>query len=221
MKTKIIACEVMKEEMLSIEPLEDTQFQFVSMDNHLYPEKLGRELQKIIDESIGYDRIILAFGLCGGATKGLVATNCSLTIPRAHDCIAVFLSTNEDCLCDFKKEVGTFYLSCGWMITEKSILSDHKRILDKYGEKKAFSVLNRMYDSYKRVLFICTECSSQDEVILQSKQIAKLINVKHEIIKGKIAYIEKIVRGPWDDKNFINIAQLGIIVEEDFGINAK
>jgi len=221
MKTKIIACEVMKEEMLSVEPLEGTQFQFVSMDNHLYPKKLGKQLQNIIDESIGYDKIILAFGLCGGAAKGLVATNCPITIPRVHDCIAVFLTPDEDCICDFEKEVGTFYLSCGWMITEKSILSEHKRILDKYGEKKALSVLNRMYDSYKKVLFICTDCSTQDEIILQSKQIAKLLSVKHTIIKGKTDFIKKIVRGPWDDKNFINIAKLGSIVEEDFGINAK
>jgi len=218
MKTKIIACEVMKEEMLSIEALEDVEIQFVSMDNHLYPKKLNRQLQAIIDTSLGYDKIILAFGLCGGAVKGLIATNCPIIIPRVHDCIAVFLTATDDCVCNFKKEVGTFYLSCGWMITERSILSDHHRILDKYGEKKALSILNRMYDSYKKVLFICTDCSMQDKIILESKQIAKLINVKHEMIKGKIAFIEKIVRGPWDDKNFINIEKSGIIIEEDFGI---
>jgi len=219
MKTKIIACEVMKEEMLSIKPLADEDFEFVSMNYHLYPKKLGTELQNIIDKSVGYDRIILAFGLCGGAANGLKATNCQLTIPKVHDCISVFLSSDEGCVCDFKKEVGTFYLSCGWMITEKSILSDHKRILDRFGSKKAFRVLNRMYDGYKKVLFISTGYPSEDEVILQSKEIASLISCEHEIIQGKTSFIEKIIRGPWDDINFINKDPLGILNEEDFGIH--
>jgi len=211
----------MKEEILTIELLSDEEFEFVSMDYHLYPKKLGKELQNIIDRSIGYDRIILAFGLCGGAARDLKATNCALTIPRVHDCISIFLSSDEGCVCDFKKETGTFYLSCGWMITEKSILADHQRILEKFGSKKAFSILDRMYDGYKKVLFIGTGSPSEDKVILQSKQIAQLLKVKHETIQGRTEFIEKIVRGPWDDINFINIAPLGIITEEDFGINAK
>ncbi|MCB2361424.1 DUF1638 domain-containing protein [Clostridium estertheticum] len=219
MKIKVIACEVMKEEMLSIKPLADEDFEFVSMDYHLYPQKLGTELQNIIDRSVGYDRIILAFGLCGGAANGLKSSNCKLTIPKVHDCISVFLSHGEGCVCDFKKEVGTFYLSCGWMITEKSILSDHKRILEKFGSKKAFRVLNRMYDGYKKVLFIRTGYPSEDEVIDQSKEIASLISCEHEIIQGKTSFIEKIIRGPWDDTNFINKNPLGILTEEDFGIH--
>ncbi|OAA90513.1 DUF1638 domain-containing protein [Clostridium ljungdahlii] len=221
MKIKIIACEVMKEEILSIEPLPNEEFGFVTMGYHLHPKKLAKELQEIIDKSLGYDRVILAFGLCGGAARGLKATNCALTIPRVHDCISIFLSSDKGCVCDFKKEMGTLYLSRGWMITEKSILSDHQRVLEKYGEKKALSILNRMYGDYKKVLFIGTGSLLQDEVMLQSKQIAKLINASYEIVEEKTHFIERIIRGPWDDKNFINIDKQEILTEEDFGINAK
>ena len=88
--------------------------------------------------------------------------------------------------------------------------------MKKYGEKKAFRILNIMYEDYKKVLFIKTGSPLEDEIILQSKKIAKLIDVKHEMIEGKIAFIEKIVRGPWDDKNFINIAPFEILKEEHF-----
>ena len=40
MKTKIIACEVMKQEILSIGSIKDVEVQFVSMDYHLYPKNL-------------------------------------------------------------------------------------------------------------------------------------------------------------------------------------
>lgn len=216
MKNKIIACEVMEEEILSMGSIKDVEFQFVSMNYHLYPKKLKVELQNIIDDSTGYNRIILAFGLCGGASNGLKTSDCTLTIPKVHDCISVFLCNSNKCVCDFKKERGTFYLSSGWMITEKTILSDHKRILEKYGEKKAFSILKRMYDDYTKVLFIKTGSSPEDEVIVQSKEIAKLIDAKYEITKGSTDFIEKIIKGPWDDKNFINIAPGEMLTEEHF-----
>lgn len=221
MNIKVIACEVMKEEILSIGSSKDVEFEFVSMDYHLYPKKLNKELQNIIERSVDFDRIILAFGLCGGAASGLKANNCTLTIPRTHDCISVFLYDGKGCVCDFEKERGTFYLSCGWMITEKAILTEHERIVEKYGEKKAFSILNRMYDDYKKVLFIKTGASSEEEVIDQSKEIAKLINVKHEIIEGKTDFIEKIINGPWDDENFINIDAYEILMEEYFCKNKQ
>jgi len=211
----------MKEEILSIEPLEDQDFEFVSMDFHLYPQKLKTELQRLIDTSLGYDRIVLAFGLCGGAASGLKATNGELVIPRVHDCISIFLCPEKGCVCDFKKQLGTFYLSNGWMITEKTILSDYQRILEKFGLQKATKLFNRMYDGYKKVLFIETGSASPDEVVRQSKEIAELFGAAYETIQGEAVFIEKIVRGPWDEENFITIASQGLITEEDFGINAK
>lgn len=216
MKNKIIACEVMKEEILSLGPVKDVEFEFVSMEFHLYPKKLKEKLQDIINNSTGYNRIILAFGLCGGASNGIKANTCTLTIPKVHDCVSIFLYNGDGCVCDFKKEKGTFYLSSGWMISEKSILSEHKRTVLKYGEKKAFKILKRMYDDYKKILFIKTSPSTKEKIIEQSKEIAKLIDVQYEMIESRIAFIEKIVKGPWDDRNFINIVSGETLSEECF-----
>lgn len=215
MTIKIIACEVMKEELLSIEPVTAVEYEFVPMALHLYPEKLGNKLQDIINKSQGYSRVVLAFGLCGGALRGLQASNCILTIPKVHDCISIFLNLDhEDSI--YEKQIGTFYLSCGWMITEKSILSEHKRIKEKYGEKKALRILERMYDSYRRVLFIKTGCSSEEVAMEQSKQIAELLKLRHETVKGSNGFMENILNGPWDNKKFININPFEIVIEEEF-----
>ena len=221
MTIKIIACEVMKKELLSIMPILDVEYEFVSMNLHLYPEKLRRELQSIIERSTGYSRIILAFGLCGGAAKDLVASDCILTIPKVHDCISIFLDSSKLNKGIFQKKIGTFYLSCGYMNSERSILSEHRRIRDKYGEKRALKVLLRMYEGYKQILFIKTGCCSEKADIEQSGEISKLLNLKHDTIKGSNTYIGEIINGPWDNNKFINISPGGILKEEDFNTHIK
>ncbi|MDP4145098.1 MAG: DUF1638 domain-containing protein [Bacillota bacterium] len=219
MTVKIIACEVMKEELLSISTYCNIEYEFMPMKLHLNPEKLNRELQNRIDSSKTYSRIVLAFGLCGGALRSLKAASCTLTIPRVHDCISIFLDGSSKDENIFKKELGIFYLSGGWIISEKSILSEHKRIKEKYGERKAYRVLSRMYESYKKIMFIKTGCIKENEYIKSSKQIAKLLNLDHEITEGSSSFIEKIVNGPYENNKFININQSDVVKEEYFNAN--
>jgi len=220
MTVKIIACEVMKEELLAIKVDEQIEYEFISMGLHLYPKKLHKELQSIINKSVGYSKIILAFGLCGGTTRDLKAADSTIILPRVHDCLPILLGSKTRYEHFSQQEKGTFYLSCGWMITEKNILSEHQRVCGKYGEKKAQKILARMYDSYKKVLFIHTNCTEDDATIEQSQEIAKLLNLTYESVQGENTYLHKIVNGPWNDEEFAQIPPFGIIEEELFGVCA-
>ena len=66
MRLKVIACEVMKEELLAAAADTALDFEFVTQGLHSHPEKLNVELQKMLDGTAGYSRVVLAFGLCGG-----------------------------------------------------------------------------------------------------------------------------------------------------------
>jgi hypothetical protein len=219
MRVKIIACEVMKEELLSVKPSHQVEYHFVSMGLHLHPKKLHSELQNILDCSQGFAKIILGFGLCGGAAKDLTAPDAQLIMPKVHDCIPVLLGSRAEYE-EYQKERGTFYLSSGWMISEKDILSEHQRICDKYGEKKAFRVLESMYDSYKKVLFIHTGCKNETVSFEESREIAKLLKLSHHTVHGKHTYLQQMVNGPWDEENFIHVPPFGTIQEEFFGVCA-
>ncbi|ADL51002.1 DUF1638 domain-containing protein [Clostridium cellulovorans] len=221
MSIKVIACEVMKEELLSIKPKAAIDFEFISMGLHLYPNKLQKEIQSILDKSLNYSRIILAFGLCGGSIKNVKVKNSILTIPKVHDCIPILLGSKEKYYKLKDEEKGTFYLSGGWMLTEKSILSEHKRICERFGERKALKVIDKMYNNYKRVLFINTSRDCDLQIKEQSKEIARLLKVNYETIDGTNNFLEKIVLGPWDQGDFINIPPFGTVTEEDFGIGER
>jgi hypothetical protein len=69
MRTKIIACEVMKDEILSVPGMCDMDISFITMGLHHNPGKLNVELQRQLDSLEGYTHIVLAFGLCGGAAE--------------------------------------------------------------------------------------------------------------------------------------------------------
>lgn len=205
MTVKIIACEVMKEELLRATEGSISDIEFISMGLHLHPEKLGEELQRILDGLVGYSRVILAFGLCGGATKNLKAVDFILTIPKVHDCIPLLLGSKARYETFRLEEKGTLYLSCGWLNGERAILSEYDRINKKYGEKKATAIFSRMYSGYCRVLFIRTGSESEDQLLTQSHKIANLLGLNHQITEGEISFIQRIFRGPWDTNDFINV----------------
>lgn len=69
---------------------------------HALPTRLRDRLQAEIDRASvpadgapAPDAIVLAYGLCGGATAGLEARAVPLVLPRAHDCITLFLGSRE------------------------------------------------------------------------------------------------------------------------------
>jgi hypothetical protein len=222
MATKIIACEVMKEELLAVVPMADVEFQFISMGLHKYPDKLRAELQTLLDDSAGYPRVVLAFGLCGGAARDLKPSGFTLTIPRVHDCIPLLLGSRERFDRLSKEEKGTFYYTRGWIDGMKkangdqSILSEYKRIKEKFGELKAISVIKRMYAAYTRILYIKTGVPEDGACMRRSVEIAGLLDLRHEVTTGDPGYMGRIVNGPYDDQDFINVSPDGILDEAHF-----
>lgn len=205
MTVKIIACEVMKEELLAMTSDSSMDFEFISMGLHLHPEKLGEELQRILDGLLGYSRVILAFGLCGGAAKKLKAADFILTIPNVHDCIPLLLGSKARYEAFRLEEKGTLYLSSGWLNGERAILAEYDRIYKKYGAKKATIVFRRMYSGYRRVLFIRTGSQEEPQLLTRSYKIANLLNVNHQITAGDNSFMERLIKGPWDTNDFINV----------------
>ena len=77
---------------------------------HDDPPNLREILQEQIDRSgAPYDALVLAYGLCGGATAGLRAGAIPLVVPRAHDCITLFLGSRERYQTEFSADPGTYW----------------------------------------------------------------------------------------------------------------
>jgi len=215
--THIIACDVMKEELLAITPTHPVTFHFVSMGLHRWPDKLREELRTVLARATGIDRVVLAFGLCGGAVAGLTAPRVPLFIPRAHDCIPLLLGSRYNHEELVREEKGTYFLSGGWLEGERTVFSEYRRVLDRYGEQKAKKVMATMFDAYRRLVFIYTGHPREKGHLATGRELAELLGLEFTIRPGRDAWLRRIVNGPWDGDSFIEIAPGMVLQETDFG----
>ena len=74
------------------------EIRFFEVGLHDHPDDLRATLQAALSEAERRDDIeavVLAYGLCGRGTAGLQPSRHKLVIPRAHDCITVFMGSKE------------------------------------------------------------------------------------------------------------------------------
>ena len=84
---------------------------------HNQPPDLRTQLQAQIDAATGqgYDAVVLAYGLCGRALTGLVARDVPLIVPRAHDCITLFLGSRLRYNEQFEQFPGTYWYALDYI----------------------------------------------------------------------------------------------------------
>ena len=114
MRLRCIACDVLARPVYLAAArsphLVDVTLQHFGL--HLTPKKLRLSLQSEIDSSAQagiYDAVVLAYGLCGKATDGLRAVGIPLVLPRAHDCITLFLGSRDRYDAEFQACPGTYW----------------------------------------------------------------------------------------------------------------
>ena len=216
-RTKIIACKTVIEEMQGLLP-PDLESITLESGLHLRPDKLRSELQATIDEiTADTETIILGYGLCSMGVIGLRATHSTLVIPRIDDCVAMFLGSRQAYKKELKQEPGTYFLSKGWIEAEITPLDELRMMEARYGKRRAEWVMKRMLQNYKRLAFIDMGYKDQDKYRQFSRRAAKELGLSYQEIKGTPELLAKICNGPWDD-GFIAAPPGHTIRLQDFGI---
>jgi len=219
-KLKLICCEVMFREvslLVANSPhICDTVFLPKGLHD-LGVEKMRPRLQEQIDgiPEGSCDAILLGYGLCNNGVAGLTARSTKLVIPRAHDCITLFLGSRMKYRELFEAHPGTYYRTTGWIergdgenvddmtISRKlGLQMKYDELVEKYGEDNAKYVIETMGDltaNYDRMVFINMglECEGLFERMAESD--AKEKGLKFEKVAGSLAILRKLVNGEWDD----------------------
>ncbi len=219
MNLKVIACEVLARSLY----LSAARSPHI-IDLHLFkkalhekPANLRATLQEAIDaaDNEGYDAILLAYGLCGKATAGLQARSTPLVIPRAHDCITLFLGSRSRYQEQFTQNPGTYWyvqdyieregeggtaLSLG-SGTDIDINTVYQEYVEKYGKDNAdylMEVMGAWQAHYNRAAYIDMGIADGKQVEERAQAEAARRGWTFDRLAGDINLIQRLLSGDWE-----------------------
>lgn len=115
----LLACSVFEREieLLTRGATHIAETRFFEMGLHDRPALLRATLQtqmEAVDARTDIEAVVLAYGLCGRGTAELRPSLHPLVIPRAHDCITLFLGSKEAYAERQQRCPGCYYYTPGW-----------------------------------------------------------------------------------------------------------
>jgi hypothetical protein len=218
MRLKCLSCESLARPVYYSAAHSPHLVDVVLVERHLHnPVEIRGRLQEMIDaaEGQGYDAIPLAFGLCGQATSSLVARSIPLVIPRAHDCITLFLGNRARYMQEQAREPGTYWYAQDYIErnsggsaalamgspTDSDMQTMYEKYVNKYGKAKAdrlMDVMSEWLTHYKRAVYLDTNLGDGSATEAQARTQAEHRNWQFERIAADLNLVRRLLDGPWD-----------------------
>ncbi|MBT3271759.1 MAG: DUF1638 domain-containing protein, partial [Spirochaetales bacterium] len=221
----LIACGVLRVDMDAVQKELGINFNTTWLEGGLHskPAELRRRLQAAIDAVEDADLIAVGYGICGRGTVDLHARSIPLAIPRVHDCISLFLGSDEAYSREFAGCPGTYYISAGWY--EEKIQpkqgADHvdadpesrkenpsyQYLVDKYGTDNAEEItefLSSWQRNYQRSVFIDTGNKKKANYEKYAKDMAEEFGWEYKKIDGDLSLLKALLN-PEDPETILTV----------------
>lgn len=225
MRLKLIACEILYRELCAAVARSTNRVDVEFLPKGLHDigqEGMFRRLKEAVgrvDES-QYDAVLLGYGLCSNGLVGLEAKKIPLVVPRAHDCITLFLGSNQRYLEYFHGHPGVYFKTSGWIergdglaqlqgeSTERlsGMNSTYEELAAKYGEDNARFLYEQLGDltrNYKGLTFIEMGVEPDDRFERQARREAAERGWQYEKLSGDMTLIRDFLEGSWDQRRFL------------------
>lgn len=220
----VIACQVFRglvERYLPVDMAGDITF--LDYGLHRIPNKLTTALQAEIDKLEVPSLVILGYGLCGNGLNGIRAGENILLVPRADDCIAIFLGSYQDYRREFDAHPGTYYLTKGWLESGSNPLQEYQSYAEKYGQETADWLMDQQYRNYKRLAFVSHNSEDFLNYRPQAAEVARYCErwgMDYKEILGSDSYLKRLVEVAYAldkaDGEFIVVPPGGVLNQSDF-----
>ena len=192
---------------------------YLDQNLHVTPDAMPGLVQEAVDQAQAEtEQIVLGYGLCSNGIVGVMAPSQGLIVPKVHDCIALFLGDRKKYLTSFRERPGSYYLTPGWVAQEKDPLGFMENdYVPRVGRKDAVWAAKEELKHYSHFVFINTLAAQEPDLLRKRvRSNCEFFEKKYEEVAGSGAYFEKIVFGPYDEKDFIHIPAGEKIVQKPF-----
>jgi hypothetical protein len=215
LRTKIIACQTIGEELKTLLP-DGLDMEMLEYGLHNTPRMLHTQLQAAIDQtSPDYGTILIGYGMCANAIVGIETREFQLVIPKADDCITIYLGSKAEYLRQHAQAPGTFYLTRGWIEFGEDPYTEYCAMREKYGHEKAYKITKRYIINYTRLALIDSGNYDSEAYRKYAKMVADHFDLTYEEIPGSRDLLERFVRGEWE-KDFVVVPPRGVVKYEMF-----
>jgi hypothetical protein len=220
MRLRCLGCEVLAREiyLCAAHSPHVVDVELFRRGLHDDPPDLRARLQERIEAADGqdYDAVVLAYGLCGQAITGLTAGQIPLVIPRAHDCITLFLGSRARYQDQFENYPGTYWYALDYVersdgsastlalgsSSETDLKAVYAEYVEKYGQDNAdylMEVMGAWQEHYKRAVFIDMGVGDNSAVETRAQADAARRGWTFERVAGDLVLIRRLLVGDWED----------------------
>jgi hypothetical protein len=235
MRLKFIGCKVLYREvgLLSSSCHNFIDITWLRQGYHDEPEILRKTLQEEIDridtgndpyscntEYGDFDAIVLGYGLCSNGIIGLSSKKYPIVVPRAHDCISLFLGSKERYRTLFdEKSGGIYWYTSGWienslMPSEERYMKSYNIYAEHYGEENAEYLMEMesgWLKEYKCLAYIQMPGIDVPNQCDFSKRAAGYLGWEYIEHSGDYTLLKDLLDGKWDEDKFLIIPKGGKI----------
>jgi hypothetical protein len=203
--------------------MEGVNNHFLDYGLHSIPKQLKQVVQEEIDRLESPSLIVLGYGLCGNGLDEIQAGVHTLVIPKADDCIAIFMGSRQRYMTQFEKNPGTYYLTKGWFEVGSDPLSEYEKLVEKYGVETSDWLMEQQYKNYKCLMFVAHRQEDLDAYRPRALEVAAYCDrfgMVYEEYIGSAEFLDQIAEAldlqeNWSS-NFVVVPPGGIIKQEMF-----
>jgi hypothetical protein len=224
-RLKLIGCEIFYREICAVvaRSIHQIDVEFLPKGLHdIGSAKMLARLQEVVDQvdASCYEKVLLGYALCGMGLVGLRARSLPIVLPRAHDCITLFLGSKERYLEYFNNHPGVYFKTTGWLergdtLTQTGQLavqnltgmtSDFQELVAKYGEENARFLYDELCNytrNYSQFTFIEMGVEPDDRFERRAREQAAEKGWKYDKVAGDMSLFQHLVDGPWEEREFL------------------